>query len=257
MTCPRAANYEGVDSATPGLSASSDSFAEPIGLVADDHPALIEHTSPEKEFKIRLASNLGQRNSASMLVRKMYSWRGYESSFALDVMPNCVTLIASSGDQTIATITVRFDGPHGLLGDILYSDVLTALRREGKKLCEFTKLAVENCVRSKQVLAALFHIAFIYASDIHGMTDLFIEVNPRHVKFYEKMLGFTQVGEEKTSPRVNAPAVLLRLELSYVKWQIAQFGGRSDLTDNVRSLYPFGFSAAEAEGVANRLRLVG
>ena len=36
----------------------------------------------------------------------------------------------------------------------------------------------------------LFHIAYIFARRMHDRTDLLIEVNPRHVRFYERMLGF-------------------------------------------------------------------
>ena len=55
----------------------------------------------------------------------------------------------------------------------------TRLRAKGRKLAEFTKLAIDNNVHSKPLLAALFHIAFIYARRIHRCTDLLIEVNTR------------------------------------------------------------------------------
>jgi hypothetical protein len=38
-------------------------------------------------------------------------------------------------------------------------------------------------------------------------------VNPRHAGFYEKILGFAVVGAERICPRVNAPALLMRLDL--------------------------------------------
>ena len=119
--------------------------------------------------------------------------------------------------------------------------------------CEFTKLAVDGEIKSKQVLAALFHIAFIYSFDIQEFTDLLIEVNPRHVKYYEKMLGFASWAETRVNRRVNAPAVLLRLELGYVRSQIAKFGGKPELAAGEKSLYPYAFSASEEVGIANRL----
>jgi hypothetical protein len=234
----------------------TESAIPPVDREVASDPAIREHTMDRKEFKIRLADTQGQRNSASMLINKMYSWRGYESSFALDATPNRVTLVASSGDVTMATISIGFDGPGGLLADDLYGPEINALRQQGRRMCEFTKLAVESRIRSKQVLAAIFHIAFIYAHEIHGQTDLFIEVNPRHVKFYERMLGFVRFGEERLNQRVNAPALLLRLPLDYVGEQIAKFGGKPELGDSVKSLYPFGFSKAESDGIANRLRLL-
>ena len=74
----------------------------------------------------------------------------------------------------------------------------------------FIKLAIDPGVKSKAVLASLFHVAFIYARDLHGCSDIFIEVNPRHRRFYEAMLDFVVECESRPNPRVDAPAVLLR-----------------------------------------------
>ena len=89
------------------------------------------------------------------------------------------------------------------------------------------------------------------------MTDVFIEVNPRHAPFYRRYLGFTRMGQERVCLRVNAPAVLLRLELSYVDEQIEKLGGRLDLAPSKRSLYPYFFSKDEETGIAGRLLRLG
>ena len=213
-----------------------------------------EHPMDRKEFKIRLADTEGQRSSVGMLVKKMYSWRGYESAFSMNKQPNRITLVASAGEATVGTITLGFDGNLGLLVDELYKEELDPLRRQNRRLCEFTKLAVDGSVRSKQMLAALFHIATIYAHEIALHTDLFIEVNPRHVRFYERMLGFEKFGPEKNNTRVNAPSLLLRLPLAYLSEQVQQYGGKSQLGNTVKSLYPYFFSPDEQLGIADRLR---
>jgi len=106
------------------------------------------------------------------------------------------------------------------------------------------------------VLAAIFHIAYIHARRLRQSTDLLIEVNPRHVKFYQALLGFTVVGEERMDPRVGAPAVLLRLDLAYAESQIARWGGHRELADQTRLLYPYVFSPLEEKGIEGRLRLL-
>ncbi len=227
--------------------------SEPPSQERPDVPDILEHVLDRKEFKIRLADTHGQRSSASMLIKKMYSWRGYQTGFNMGDQPNRMTLVASSDDHTIGTITIGFDSPIGLLADDLYQIELNTLRSQGRRLCEFTKLAVDGEIKSKQVLAALFHIAFIYSFDIQNFTDLLIEVNPRHVKYYERMLGFVIWAETRINTRVNAPAVLLRLKLDYVRDQIARFGGKPELSSSEKSLYPFAFSQDEEIGVANRL----
>jgi hypothetical protein len=127
-------------------------------------------------------------------------------------------------------------------------------RQRGARLCEFTKLAFDPAVRSKTSLANLFHLAVIYARDIHHCTDIIIEVNPRHRRFYEHMLGFERQGDLKTNPRVNAPAYLLRVRLDYVTEQIQKFGGTFSTSNGAeRSFYPYFFSPREERGIINRL----
>jgi hypothetical protein len=77
------------------------------------------------------------------------------------------------------------------------------------------------------------------------------------VRFYRAMLGFEVAGGERTCPRVDAPAVLLRLRLSYAQEQIARYGGHRELATSMRSLYPLGFSPAEEDGIVGRLRELG
>ena len=42
---------------------------------------------------------------------------------------------------------------------------------------------------TSSVLAALWHISYIFCHKIHHCTDYIIEVNPRHAVFYNRMLG--------------------------------------------------------------------
>lgn len=204
-------------------------------------------------FKVRLADSDGRRNTASMLVNKMYAWRGYKIAWHAKHQPNRITLVASHGTAPMATISIGFDSPDGLLVDDLYRDELDILRAEGARVCEFTKLAVDGAIRSKRVLATLFHIAYIYSHRMNGFSDLLIEVNPRHVRFYEQMLGFQQCGEERLNLRVHAPAVLLRLKFSHSGAQIKRFGGHPEMARGEKSLYPYFFSESEENGIMGRL----
>ena len=96
------------------------------------------------------------------------------------------------------------------------------------------------------VLASLFHVAYIYAYRVKGFDRLLIEVNPRHVKYYEKILGFKVMGPQRMNLRVNAPAVLLCLSFSHTEQQIGKFGGQPQMSATERSLYPYSFSVDEA-----------
>jgi hypothetical protein len=208
-------------------------------------------------FKIRAANSEGHRSSANILVRRMYAWRGYQTTSVATPRAesdNRITLVAVGHDETIGTISIGFDdGPWGLFVDDLFPDEVASLRGEGRRICEFTKLAMDSIVRSKCVLASLFHVAYIYAHRLKGFDSLLIEVNPRHVRYYEKMLGFKTIGPERLNRRVNAPAVLMCLDFSHAHEQIKRFGGNPKMSAVERSLYPYFFSIKEEAGIVGRL----
>jgi hypothetical protein len=184
----------------------------------------------------------------------MYRWRGYKSEGLAIPSPktfNQITLEAVSDDDTVGTITIGLDSPLSLQAEGLYKEEIAQYRRNGARVCEFSKLAVAPDSSCHKVLAPLFHLAYIYAHLIHGVTDLFVEVNPRHAAFYRRLLGFTQIGAEKTCPRVNAPAVLLHLDLRYAAAQISMYGGGQKPLH--RSLYPELFSSQEQEALRRKI----
>jgi hypothetical protein len=207
-------------------------------------------------FKIRAAGSEGQRSSASILINKMYATRGYLTSGLPGKGQDTyrMTLTANEGDVTIGTLTIGFDNPQGLMADDLFKQEIDVLRSQGRKVCEFTKLAMESTSKSERALASLFHVAYIYAHRIHGFQDLVIEVNPRHVPYYKRVLGFVVLGPERLNKRVNAPSVPLRLPFSYVEEMISKLGGTGKPLPAERSLYPYLFSIQEEAGIVGRLR---
>ena len=225
--------------------------------VAESETVQPHVAASQRLFKIRLVDNQGHRDAAGLLVRRRYAWRGYRVGGIDRVQPNRITLSACHLDDVVATISIGLDSVAGLFVDKLYAAEVDELRAENRKVCEFTKLAIEASVRSRPVLAALFHIAYIHARRINRCTDLFVEVNPRHVAFYKQMLGFCDCGPEKLDPRVGATAVLLRLDLSLAEREIAEVGGRVEFARTRKSLYPYFFAPAEESQIERRLRAVG
>jgi hypothetical protein len=222
-----------------------------------DHPDLAEVSDDavgSRVVTLRAADTSGHRSSANILVHRMYAARGYKtaSGTTTAAAPNAVTLVACDKGETIGTVSISFDSPQGLLADDLFQAELDALRGEGRRLCEFTKLAMDHAVKSRRVLASLFHAAYIWAHLRGGFDDGIIEVNPRHVRYYERMLGFVVMGPQRMNRRVEAAAVLMRVDFSHARQQLARLGARS-APDGERSLYPYSFSAKEEAGIAARL----
>jgi len=106
------------------------------------------------------------------------------------------------------------DSTHGLLVDEANKLEADRLRTRGRRLCELVRLAVEEGVNSKAVLGALFQCAYTIGRGMHDLTDVLIEVNPRHVPVYRKAFGFIRASEEKICERVGAVSVLLSLDIS-------------------------------------------
>lgn len=209
----------------------------------------------DDQFKIRLAYGDEHKQNASFLVKRRYSEAGYASSGPgkLQHCPEQITLLSYHQNRVVGTLTLGLDVGEGLHADELYRPEVDRLRAQGCKVSEITKLAMDSKHASKQVFAALIHISYIYCRKIWRYTDMVIEVNPSHVGFYKKMLGFTELGSERMCPRVNAPAILLWVEGEKVDKRIAEVGGRPELSKQDRSLYPYFFSREMEHNIIGRL----
>ncbi|MBN8450516.1 MAG: hypothetical protein J0M13_16245 [Candidatus Accumulibacter sp.] len=167
------------------------------------------------DYAVRPAHTPVEQGMASMLVRRMYAWRGYQTEglglLAQD--PSRLTLAAWHGDEVVATLTLSCDSPAGLLADALYSLELSRLRRPGHSICEVSRLAVDPEFSSPALLVTLIQSAHRHAQQYFAASDVVIEVNPRHVRYYQRVLGFRQLGGRRQCPRVDAPAVLLHRPL--------------------------------------------
>jgi N-acyl amino acid synthase FeeM len=231
---------------------------DPIRLCVEDPDSRqLETVEQANLFKIRLANTEERQSAASYLIRRRYAWRGYAVGEQPRALPSRITIAAYDNEGTAGTVTVGLDASEPMFVDGLYADEANRLRGRGRRLAEFTRLAIDNNVHSKPLLAALFHIAFIYARRMHRCTDLLIEVNPRHETFYRRALGFEAFGSMRGDPRVGAPAVLLRLPLEHAEAEIARHGGTANGTPTTRSLYPYAFGPHEETRIERRLRALG
>lgn len=208
-----------------------------------------------------VASDVATRRRAYALAHRIYHGCGYASEeqglivSPHDANPNTLTLLAVDEEgRDAATITLVFDSPAALPCDEIYGEELNTLRTQGRRLVEVTRLAVdEEHQRSRMLLVRLFNFIYIFARRVKGFDDFVIEVNPRHVNYYRRLLCFDQVGPERPCPRVHgAPAVLLRLDLAVSEREIRRVGGQgAAITD--RTLYPHFYTWLEEGAVAEFL----
>ena len=235
-----------------------------------DSPALA--VEPEgRLIRIETAHANENRIAANELLNERYHWRGYGAvSLPVDAASHCLPLTASREGKVIGTLTVNFDSARGLNCDDTFPEEVAALRSSGQGLCEFTKLAVDSGVASTQVLAALFHVAFLAAWHFEHVDTLLLEVNPRHVRYYRRMLGARVLAVARLNRRVSAPAVLLAIATVDVRRWIdkcsspfmaaaandaqddeAASGFATDL--DARTLYGRAFNRTEEAAILSRL----
>lgn len=224
------------------------------------HPTLNPDFSlVRNDYRVRIASEGSQLHSrASKLVTGMYGSRGLRASRPAPSVgrPELrrreqVTLAASRGHHVLGTLTLGMDSGIGLLADTLYRPEVDALRSRDNRLCEVTRLALDPELSCREVMATLFHVAFVLASEVYDRTDLLAEVHPRHAGFYRRTMGYRVVGPERLCPRVGAPAVLMHLSLEFASSQIRQLAGTCPRWN--RNLYRLFLPPAEQEVLLRKL----
>lgn len=227
--------------------------------VLDLHRARsLDHTSrtliAKRDFTIRIVEQR-RTHCVDRLVTRMYRSRGYAVD---DTAPgrtasggSAVTLAALRGNTTVGTLSVNVSEGWALNAEVLYEKEIAPYRALGRRVCEFTRLAMQMNESSKEALAALFHAGYIFGHHVLRANDLFIEVHPRHAPFYLRKLGFARVGDERVCPRVDAPALLLHKDLEDGAQELSRLGGLR--TPSNRTFYAFMLTPAEESMVLQRL----
>jgi hypothetical protein len=106
-------------------------------------------------------------------------------------------------------VSLISDGALGLPMESIYPSEVCQLRSQGYSLAEVSCLADRrrHLTRTIPVFVNLNALLVQYARH-HGIEKLLIAVHPRHERFYQRLLGFTRIGDEKSYPSVcDRPAV--------------------------------------------------
>jgi len=202
---------------------------------------------------IRLVENAETLDAARDLLNSRYVRKGYGGDHRIPASSHHLTFTAEVDDAIGGTITLAVDSERGLAADKTFKEELDSVRAlPGAKLCELTKFAFSDEIHSRELMAALFHVVFVYGSRTHACTHLLIELNPRHVRFYEAMLGFSRLGLPKFNESCGISAQLMVLEVAEIRRQInVHAGGKAPGAG--RSLYPLFFEPIAENAIYERL----
>jgi len=191
-----------------------------LDILGDDVPAKSPVSAEDIEFKV--VDTLDELEQSYNLIYKAYVTRGYvkphHSEMRIGIynlLPDTRTFIAKKDDLVIMTLTLIPDSPLGLPMDEIYNIEMDFLRYHGRKAAELSGLAVHETLSGKGmfIFLALVKLVYFYARSA-GIDDFCIAVHPKHESFYENVLLFEHLGEEKLYSCVrNSPALGKRLNL--------------------------------------------
>jgi len=151
--------------------------------------------------------------------------------------PETRIFVALLHGEVISTLSLIPDGPMGLPQDELYAEELRPLREAGRRLAEVGCLAMHPKWQKHDLILFLYRIMHYYA--YHStVDDLCIVANPRHGRFYQRVLLFEQYGAEKPFSKVNgAPAVGYRLDLRGMEKRYKEFYSGKSFDANLHDFF--------------------
>ena len=179
---------------------------------------VVENSTSQDEITCQVARSRADRVSAFRLLHDGYVANDLMASnrFSMrvtpwQVLPTSQIYVAKQGNEILYTMSLVPDSRQGLPLEELYVDEMQELRESQTSLAEVTCLTSSKKYESRvmfnifvDVVALMFQQARSLAID-----GLVIAIHPRHVKFYERELGFRQVGPERTYSMVDdKPAVM-------------------------------------------------
>ncbi len=114
-------------------------------------PAAVENEADEDCMSIGIASSVDDLRASYALTYKQYRSYGYidENPFQTRVMfwnalPEAYTVVAKKNGRVIGTLTCVMDSENGLPMDDVAQDQLNELRRNKRRLCEVSGLAIDR-----------------------------------------------------------------------------------------------------------------
>lgn len=223
-TSPRAVIYGAELSLSDAENADNiiSHFGDTISRKLDQKHATIECRA------IRTAE---EGRAAFRLLYQQYRKRGYCAANASEIYfapqalesPSKIFMLKDSG-QLIGTIALIADSVKGLPMDQLFKEELDGLRIKGRRIAEVGMLALDMSrhgrsmfslgnIKKMNYLFTLYKIMFDAARADLGVSDLVINMNPKHTSLY-KYLAFEAMGEVKHYPGCSKPALPMRMEVS-------------------------------------------
>jgi hypothetical protein len=172
-------------------------------------------------INIHPAQSLEERKASWRLVYHQYREHGYTDPHpsemvysVLDLLPGAAPFVATQDGVVVGSVTGILDSPTGLAARKLFSEELSAPWLQGHLLCETTKLACQAKHLCHSSIALDLVSYLIHWCDLVGVNFLLGVIHPKHVRCWNKVFGFRELGQERPTPYVKgSPGVLVYLNV--------------------------------------------
>ena len=185
-------------------------------------PMKVDEQDCNKPVNIAPVRSFEELGEAFHLVYHQYVRYGYMYPNAsglrfslLDLLPTSVALVAANDENILGTATVIANSEAGLPCYELFATELEPLLGNNRFIGECTKFSSLASIKRARNSVSRLLIRGISTWCIYaGVDDLVIVVNPAHMSFWQKMVGFEPMSEVKACPYVRYhPGILMRLNV--------------------------------------------
>ncbi|MCS6861287.1 MAG: hypothetical protein NZT92_13305, partial [Abditibacteriales bacterium] len=140
-------------------------------------------------------------------------------------LPHNVTFLGYVDERAVATVSLILDSPLGLPMEENYAAEIKALRDAGRKIAEVSGLATVPERRHQSMFLYVLKVMIAYAI-FAGVEDLCVMISPEHAGFFEEVLLFERLADERViNARTNDTVVAYRLNIEpehfHACWQQA------------------------------------
>jgi len=179
-------------------------------------------TKPSETPRVGFVSGFSELKKAFRLVHDSYVRHSYctphpfKMRFSFrNLLPISHTFVVRLKNKLCGTFTILEDSSAGLPFQASFPTEYQKLKERGRSIIEGTMFVCAKEMENKGTGLQLQLMKFAFTWALKNTIDDFcVIVNPKHVDFYIKLLGFELMGNEVTCGHVNgAPGLLLRLNI--------------------------------------------
>lgn len=179
-------------------------------------------TDSSEPIQVSHAGSFEQLCQAFHLVHQLYVASGYiepnKSRLRYSIhqlLPVSKTFVAVKDKMIVGTVSLVIDSSGDLPCGSIFTEELNKLRSEERSIAEGTMFACGQMGKEKNSLITVDLLRLIFDwSGTLGLDDIVVVANPKHVIFWERMIGFERLGEVKDCCHVKgADGVFLRFDL--------------------------------------------